>query len=287
MQAVKNIPVRKIKIPGHPAVAAGQLRIRTLQELLSGRMLHQDFHRHDFFYILAVQKGSGSHQIDFTTYEICDNCLFFLRPGQMHMLTVDAGSRGYLLQFDKSFFSSEQQMTKQLTKISTRNHYCFDPEAFAQLVILFASISREQNSKGENFQHAIQAYIAVLFIEIARHLDLREKVGHSIYIQQQYQKLIELIELHSREHKQVRYYAEILNLSSFQLHSVAKTMTGKNCSELIHQHITVEAKRNLLSTSSQIKEIAYLLGYSDVSYFIRFFKKQTGFSPATFRKNLK
>ena len=37
----------------------------------------------------------------------------------------------------------------------------------------------------------------------------------------------------------------------------------------------------------QIKDIADHLGYEDVSYFIRFFKKQTGYTPDAFRQNFK
>jgi AraC family transcriptional regulator, transcriptional activator of pobA len=36
-----------------------------------------------------------------------------------------------------------------------------------------------------------------------------------------------------------------------------------------------------------VKEVADRLGYEDPSYFIRFFKKHTGQSPDSFRKNFK
>ena len=62
---------------------------------------------------------------------------------------------------------------------------------------------------------------------------------------------------------------------------------GKTVSALINEQIILEAKRYLLATSGQVKDIADQLGYEDVSYFIRFFKKQTGYSPEAFRKNFK
>jgi YesN/AraC family two-component response regulator len=60
---------------------------------------------------------------------------------------------------------------------------------------------------------------------------------------------------------------------------------AKTASELINEYIILEAKRYLLATPNQIKEIADQLGYEDVSYFIRFFRKQTGYSPEAFRHN--
>jgi YesN/AraC family two-component response regulator len=66
-----------------------------------------------------------------------------------------------------------------------------------------------------------------------------------------------------------------------------KTSVGKTVSDLINDQIILEAKRHLIATPAQVKEIADQLGYEDPSYFIRFFKKHTGYSPDTFRKNFK
>ena len=76
-----------------------------------------------------------------------------------------------------------------------------------------------------------------------------------------------------------------MNLSPYQLNEITKSAVGKTASELINDHIILEAKRYLLATPNQIKDIADMLGYEDVSYFIRFFKKHTGHSPESFRRN--
>ena len=78
-----------------------------------------------------------------------------------------------------------------------------------------------------------------------------------------------------------------MNLSSYQLNGITKTTVGKTASALIDEYILLEAKRYLLATASQVKEIADHLGYEDPSYFIRFFKKHTGLSPDAFRKNFR
>ncbi|MDR1761986.1 MAG: AraC family ligand binding domain-containing protein, partial [Bacteroidales bacterium] len=39
-------------------------------------------HRHDFFEILFLSKGSGRHIIDSNVYEVKPPCVFFLSPGQ-------------------------------------------------------------------------------------------------------------------------------------------------------------------------------------------------------------
>jgi len=87
--------------------------------------------------------------------------------------------------------------------------------------------------------------------------------------------------------KSASEYAKLLSLSSYQLNAITKGSVGKTVSDLINEQILLEAKRYLLATPNPVKDVADLLGYEDVSYFIRFFKKHTGHSPEAFRKNFK
>ena len=57
----------------------------------------------------------------------------------------------------------------------------------------------------------------------------------------------------------------MLNLSTYQLNAITKTTLGKTCSDLINEYIILEAKRYLLATSNKVNQIAYHLGYEDVS----------------------
>ena len=128
----------------------------------------------------------------------------------------------------------------------------------------------------------------ILFIELTRQfINSSSATNASLYKQERLEKFLELLEAHVFTHKQVSQYAEMLNLSVYQLNSIAKAALGKTSSELIDEQIVLEAKRCLLATSNQVNQTAYRLGYEDVSYFIRFFKKQTGYSPEAFRNNFR
>jgi AraC family transcriptional activator of pobA len=78
-------------------------------------------------------------------------------------------------------------------------------------------------------------------------------------------------------------YADRLSIHVNHLNKVLKENTGKTTTAIITNRITQEAKILLKQTNWNISEIAYCLGFEEVAHFSNFFRKQTTFSPATFR----
>lgn len=285
---MKNIPVRYIHTSSkEPNISEG-FNIRRVEDLSAGKDMTQELHRHDFFYILALEKGAGDHAIDFTSYEVCDNSVFLMRPGQVHQLTLRAGSSGYLLGFNSDFYYRRDKVLSQLLrKACNINFYRLDTNIIKKLFALLNYISDEYTNQQEGYQEIVKANLDILFVELVRQQRNRILRKADAYSQERLQEFSELLEKHIHDQKQVSQYADMLNLSSYQLNAITKATLGKTCSELINEYIILESKRYLLATSNQVNQIAYQLGYEDVSYFIRFFKKHTGHSPEVFRSNFR
>ena len=149
-------------------------------------------------------------------------------------------------------------------------------------------IFQESVDKKEKYSEVIKASLGIFLIELVRHQQKSENDidKSTAFNQDRLEEFSELLDIHISVNKQASQYAEMLNLTPYQLNTITKTALGKTSSELINEQIILESKRYLLSTSNQVKEIAYHLGYEDASYFIRFFKKHAGLSPEAFRHNL-
>jgi AraC family transcriptional activator of pobA len=148
-----KIPIRHINTsPNEPHSTEG-FSIRTISELLAGKDMVQPLHRHDFFYLLAVKKGMGDHEIDFTRYAICDQAVFFMRPGQTHRLTLKTGSEGYLLVFSKDFYYPHDKAFNQLLrKAGSINFYKVNATRFQKLFAALTNIFQEYTDKQEKYQ---------------------------------------------------------------------------------------------------------------------------------------
>ena len=84
----------------------------------------------------------------------------------------------------------------------------------------------------------------------------------------------------------VKSMAAELNLSPSYLSDLLKQETGKTAMELIHISLISEAKNLLKGSTQNIAETAYTLGFDNLPYFSRLFKKEVGISPVQFRKQI-
>lgn len=246
--------------------------------MMAGRGMVQGLHRHDFFYVLALETGAGAHEIDFVPYMVRDHTVYFLRPGQVHQLRLKAGSTGFMMQFTSGFCHHAQL----LRRVGAVNAYV-DKEGSVLQVL--KGIFREYQQQREQYREVIQSCLHIFLITLLRLQQAPSQNNANTYTQERLEALLDLLETHIHTHKKASQYAAMLHLSLYQLNTVTRSALGKTVSQLISEQIILEAKRQLLATTAQVGQIAEQLGYEDVSYFIRFFKKQTGLTPEAFRSN--
>ncbi|GAB4024857.1 AraC family transcriptional regulator [Spirosoma gilvum] len=285
---MKTIPIRQIVESQPDKRNAGQFKIRNLTEVHAGTNLVHALHKHDFYFILAIEDGQGLHEIDFVPYAVHPYAIFILRPGQVHQLQLTADSRGYLVEFDPSFYQPRNAIAEQRWHKATSKNYCPLEEArFNKLLTYLANCFEEYTTKMDGHREAIKANIDLFFIEFVRQSRNPNQVSTpaTTYTQERFEELLRLLEANITQVKSVGQYATLLNLSVYQLNAITKASVGKTTADLINEQIILEAKRYLLATSNQIKDIAWHLGYEDTSYFIRFFRNHTGLTPEAFRKN--
>jgi AraC family transcriptional activator of pobA len=80
-------------------------------------------------------------------------------------------------------------------------------------------------------------------------------------------------------------FANQLNIHVNHLNRAVKETTQKTTSQLIGERVLQEAKILLKHSAWNVSEIAYALGFTEVTHFNNFFKKHAGLSPLKFRNN--
>lgn len=86
-----------------------------------------------------------------------------------------------------------------------------------------------------------------------------------------------------RSQRQVAYYAHKLFITPKHLSSVVKELSGRTAGDWIENYVILEAKVLLKTTDMTIQEIAVVLNFPNQSFFGKYFKHHTGYSPSAYR----
>ena len=87
-----------------------------------------------------------------------------------------------------------------------------------------------------------------------------------------------------REHE-VAFYAQKLCITPKYLNEICKVKSGHKAKEIISSILTNYIKRELTYSSKSMKELAAQFNFADQSSLGKFFRKHTGQSPLTFKRN--
>jgi len=100
-------------------------------------------------------------------------------------------------------------------------------------------------------------------------------------------KAIQEYALHKNQNLSIDELAKKLATSRSQLHRKIKALTGKSTTNYINYIRVEKAKNVLITTTLQINEVAYEVGFDSPTYFSKTFKKLENVSPTIFRENNK
>lgn len=110
------------------------------------------------------------------------------------------------------------------------------------------------------------------------------EVGHVSAIQLNVVELIEQIKREPGRDWRVEVMCKEVGISRSQLTRWFNRLTGISPNRYVIEHRIAQAIQLLGMTTSSVTEISNALGYTDVQFFIRQFKKETGMSPGSLRK---
>lgn len=263
--------------------------IKKLEEINPGNEIVKPAHRHDFYYVLFVNEGRGSHMIDFKHYEIKPCSIFFISPGQVHALELSSDAKGFAIFFKPSFYLMNSNPNKILDfpffhSLSNEPALfldCLEPTIGKTLEEIYNEFHTFELGR----DNVMRALIDVLLVRLSRKYPEPPLNDFPIRLTYMIRELEGLIDRHFKEYRSLDDYADLMNISPKHLNNLCKKALDKTVINLIHERTIIESKRLLLFTDFTVSQIAYELGYFDKSYFMRFFNRNIGLTPETYRQS--
>lgn len=245
-------------------------------------------HRLTYYDITFILDGGGSFALDQHEFPITSNHLYFTGPGQIREWKVADTPHGLVLIFEEEFlcsFFSDPLFVKKLSFFANRQappQLSLTMEQGESLSSILLQIEQEIAKNKETHLLRALLYQALAWLNNAYRsfyqLIDKPQSGKTA-------RFAQLVESHFCSEHAVSFYSSELCITSGHLNDLVKKESGISAKQYIINRLMTEAKRLLQSSESPVSEIAWELGFSDSSYFIRLFRNETGFSPLAFRKS--
>mgnify|MGYP002517804367 CR=1 FL=1 len=251
-------------------------------------VLPYQLHRTPITVASYCRRGRARGRVNALTYNIEEGGLFIVLPGQLTEL----------LELSDDFEASYILMTEEFTnRLGIRN--TFDLQNIIKLRPYTILSGRARESVEGYFKmsaNVIEVEANPHRAEIIHLVTRALFLGLGYFIHEQdvneasnsratklASEFLDLVEANYREHRDLKFYAERLGLTTKYMSTTIKESSGKSAMEWIERYVTLDAIAQLTSTNRSIKHIAYDLNFPSLSCFGKYFTRVVGLSPSAYR----
>lgn len=247
-------------------------------------------HRHDqFFQLHVLNTGRIELQLDAQRYSVQAPLFVLTPPSIPHAFFTNTDSDGHVLTvhqhliwpvLENLYPGSREAFAMPAICLSLAEQHD-DLQALTHYWQLIATEShRDLAGRGQILTALVQAVFTVLL----RNVPLNDNTACGMRGEQKlFQRFNLLVDQHYRQHWPIPEYAKALRLTESRLTDICRRFANTSPKRLICDRQLREARRLLLFSDYPVNEIAYQLGFKDPAYFARFFHRNQGCPPSTFR----
>lgn len=242
--------------------------------------------------LVLVRRGSAKVEMNLKNYEVKSGSLFVALPDQiLRVIEISDDFEPCCIACSKNMIdeltTSMDDTTKHMLRVRENPIIPLSKSDFGRIYSSTQFLKEKFESTCDNVcqKQILKNILVALLYECLGIFKLvkeptkpksRKEFLFNIFIDN-------VIQEHRKEHS-VQHYAELLGITPKYLSAVCEEISGKNAKRWIDEHIALDAKVLLRSTTRDIKEISDLLNFPDICFFGKFFRRMTGVSPKAFRK---
>ena len=253
--------------------------------LESPSRLYQKKHIHDCFEIVLVCKGTGWCAIDGQRFPMLHQDLYVLRPGSLHEFTNRSGMLFYNVMFSPRLLTkTEKETFRPLLEKSGK--YTLPGTVYDRLNSLLSDLTSELQFSRPGQSLAVKARFLCFLIELLRNLRMDEW-GQKRQNPLTDASLLDVIARRCREKLTLDDLARVTGGSPEYAGRLFKQLTGVTFTNYLARMRIDIACGELKNSASSITEIAAGLGYYDIAYFDKCFRRIIGVSPKTYREGMR
>jgi len=246
----------------------------------------------ELFRIIWIKDGSGSLYADMRICASDGDTIYCIRPGQTVRFEPLEETNGYVIAFSADFVVMADNDMDSVYH-SSLFHPLFPFSVIRSTVSLKPEMQeavdkmmREFSNTYPGKEEILKGLLKIFLIYLNRQQDASRQQLVNFNQSGLASRFFNLLEKNFANRKMVSDYARVLAVTPNYLNETVKKASGFSASHHIQQRIILEAKRKATYVRKSMKEIAYDLGFDDISHFSKYFKKVSGVSFSEFKKEI-
>lgn len=263
---------------------------------LSGEYPAVTTHWHEEAELTLIVKGKCHYQVDLVDYEVKEGDLLFVPPLFLHAISKgrceEFISETYV--FHLNFLggnSTDICSTRYLVPIMNQEFAmpCLITEkhsVYASLRKVFDQITSLCDENVDGYELALKALLLraiFLLLQYSKKITKKEKEQHS----EKLKSVLDYIGEHYAEPISIAELAELCYFSEYHFMRFFKKHMNMTCVEYMNNFRLEKAVELFEQAHLSILEVSMSVGFRNLSYFHRAFKKKYGMTPLTFINKLK
>lgn len=259
-------------------------------------------HTHEFFELVFVEAGTAEHVMADARYELRTGDIFVIEPSVYHHYngTHHQSATVYNVLFHLDFIRDQLQSLFDVSSFVNLfylspflrrtarfvPHLSLSSEESARLIGYLNLLLDEVSEKESGYELACKSLLINLFVFLSRCCTRHSAADHRITVSDStIDTIMAFIRTNYQSPLTVTHISKSFGMSVSSLLTKFKQQTGTTLLEYKHQVQIREACRSLQSTDDKIITIAHAVGFEDLSFFYRVFRRVTGLTPAQYRSN--
>lgn len=267
------------------------VELMTLTELrarVSARQLFET-ERVEFFMVLVATRGCGEHQVDFERLRLRTGHVVFVRPGQVQQWQAAEGLEADVLLIDPAVVQPTASTSRQATMALLRLeewpvHFMLESDRLADWRSLSAMLHRELDQPVLDELSAAMAHELLMCLMLGLGRSLTRHVAAPTVQAVLVRRLRRELEATVHSRPSVALLARRLRVSTSTLARTCRGELGHSAKEEVDRRVALEAQRLLVHSTSTSVAIGELLGFSEPTNFVKFFRRRVGVTPEVFRQ---
>lgn len=240
---------------------------------------------HNFWEIVFIKSGKATATGDANIYNLSEGQLCFHKPMEFHRIWSTENSEPHLNLL--AFNATGKGMNKF-------ENMCFslsanDKEHFSTVFNFFTLSQKALNKFGKD---SLEYQTAMSKAASALEVFLIWLIGKDSFFYEpvsadeiSYRKIVEIMNEHCEENLSVEQIASLCMMSRSNVKRVFAKYSDIGIAKYF-LHLKIRRSMQLLDNGVSVSEVAYRLGFSEVSYFHTVFKRETGITPSQYKKHI-